>query len=275
MKHFNPQHQIKPRILATDLDGTLIPLQQSRMNADCLTQLCNIHKKQHFSLIFATGRHFESVIPAVAEYELPAPEWIVCDVGTAIYKRIGDDYEHFVPYETHLSERTNGSNRTAVEMLLADIDGLEPQPPAHQQRFKISYQSDSDKVDALVQAINARLAEAALPYTCMGSIDPFQHCGLFDVLPREVSKAYALIWLATHADFTPDEVIYSGDSENDLAALTCGFRAIVVANASPGLAEKVRSTLAGRHQQDRLYHAKGEATSGVLEGCRHFGLFDE
>jgi sucrose-6F-phosphate phosphohydrolase len=275
MKHFNPQHQIKPRVLATDLDGTLIPLQQSRAHADCLIELCNKHENQHFSLIFATGRHFESVIQAVAEHALPAPEWIVCDVGTAIYKRIGDDYVHFIPYESHLSDRTQGSNRTTVETLLADIDGLEPQPPAHQQRFKISYQSDSDQVGALVQVINARLAEAALPYTCMGSIDPFQHCGLFDVLPREVSKAYALIWLAAHADFTPDEVIYSGDSGNDLAALTCGFRAIVVANASQGLVQKVRISLAARNLQDCLYHAKGEATSGVLEGCQYFGLFDE
>lgn len=275
MKHFNPEPEIKPRILATDLDGTLIPLANNRANAGSLTEICNRHSNRDFGLVFATGRHFESVIQALAEYALPTPEWIVCDVGSAIYKRCGDAFEHFEPYESHLSERTGGIHRFAIESLLADIDGLQLQPPDHQQRFKISYQSDSEQVETFVGKVNARLAAADLPYACMGSIDPFQHRGLFDVLPSGVSKAYALIWLATHADFVPDEVIYSGDSGNDLAALTCGFRAIVVANGSPGLAEKARAALTQRDLADRLYHAQGEATCGVLEGCRHFGLFDE
>jgi sucrose-6-phosphatase len=41
----------------------------------------------------------------------------------------------------------------------------------------------------------------------MGSLDPFLNCGLLDVLPKGVSKAYALLWLSTHADFKPDEVV--------------------------------------------------------------------
>ena len=97
---------------------------------------------------------------------------------------------------------------------------------------------------------------------------------LLDVLPAQVSKAYALIWLATHADFLPDEVVYAGDSGNDLAALICGFRAIVVANDSEGLADRVAASLEERSLLDRLYLARDQATSGVLEGCRHFGLID-
>ena len=106
----------------------------------------------------------------------------------------------------------------------------------------------------------------------MGSLDPFSNCGLLDVMPAGVSKAYALIWLSTHADFSPDEVIYSGDSGNDYAALVSGFRAIVVANGSEGLAQKVSAALGERRISERLYLAKQTATSGVLEGCRHFGL---
>jgi hydroxymethylpyrimidine pyrophosphatase-like HAD family hydrolase len=88
-----------------------------------------------------------------------------------------------------------------------------------------------------------------------------------------VSKAYALIWLTTHADFTPDDAIYAGDSGNDLAALAAGFHAVVVANASEGLAEKVSALQQERGiPADRLYAAKAPASSGVLEGCRHFGL---
>jgi hydroxymethylpyrimidine pyrophosphatase-like HAD family hydrolase len=87
-----------------------------------------------------------------------------------------------------------------------------------------------------------------------------------------VSKAYALLWLSTHADLRPDEVIYAGDSGNDYAALVSGFRAIIVANGSDGLEAKVRASLKDRDLENRLYVAKGSASSGVLEGCQHFGL---
>jgi len=129
-------------------------------------------------------------------------------------------------------------------------------------------------VSALVETVNGILERERLPFECMGSLDPFLNCGLLDVLPKGVSKAYALLWLSTHADFKPDEVVFSGDSGNDYAALVSGFRAIVVANASEGLADRVEESLTKRNLVDRLYRANGKATSGVLEGCRFYGLIE-
>jgi hydroxymethylpyrimidine pyrophosphatase-like HAD family hydrolase len=96
--------------------------------------------------------------------------------------------------------------------------------------------------------------------------------GLIDVLPIGVSKAYALLWLSSHADFSPDEVIYSGDSGNDYAAMVSGFRTIIVGNGTPDLINKVKQKLKQRNLTERLFIAEGEATTGVLEGCRHFKL---
>lgn len=273
MNHFNPQSGIAPEVLATDLDGTLIPLPETPDNENDLILLKNRLKESGSTLVFATGRHFESVIKAIEEYALPTPEWIVCDVGSAIYKRTGDHFELFTAYETHLLQTSEGMDRQAIEQALEAIKGLELQAPDHQQRFKISYQSAADTVDQLVDHINDHLKARGLPYECMGSLDPFSNWGLLDVLPRGVSKAYALLWLSTHADFVPDKVIYSGDSGNDYAALACGFRAIIVGNASDGLGQKVEAALLERGIEDRLYIAQGKATSGVLEGCRQFGLF--
>lgn len=273
MRDFNPQPKVEPRILATDLDGTLIPLPENTANKEALRELSRLHDQEKFGLIFATGRHFESVLEAITLQDLPTPDWIICDVGSSIYRRIGSDYHVFEPYEKHLADTTAGTDREVVETLLSGIDGLEPQADEHQQRFKISYQTEAHLVEDLLETINQHMDAAELPYNCMGSIDPFLNAGLLDVLPKNVSKAYALIWLATHGDFTPDEIIYSGDSGNDLAALIAGFRAIIVANGSEGLAEKVRTALRKRDLEKRLYCAWGKATSGVLEGCRHFGLF--
>ncbi len=270
---FNPQSGIAPSVLASDLDGTLIPLPNSAFNYDDLISIKEMLIESNASVVFATGRHFESVIEAIDQYDLPTPDWIVCDVGSAIYKRVLDGFECFDIYAAHLVEVAGGVNRQAIEDALASVDGLAMQPPDHQQQFKISYQSTSNSVNQLVDEINQRLNEANLSYDCMGSVDPFLNCGLIDVMPRGISKAYALLWLSTHANFHPNEVIYAGDSGNDLAALISGFRAIIVANSSEGLEGKVRASLAQRGLADRLYVAQSTASSGVLEGCRHFGLF--
>jgi len=277
MNQFNPQSKIAPSVLATDLDGTLIPLPDRPGNLDDLKRLKEALDGAKTKLVFATGRHFESAIEAMKHYELPTPEWIVCDVGSAIYKRVGkpegDDFEVFTAYEAHLEDSSGSVNRQAVEDTLFTIEGLELQPPDHQQRFKISYQTIADTLNQVVDEANDRLERAKLPYHCVGSLDPFMNCGLLDVMPRGVSKAYALLWLSTHANFSPDEVIYAGDSGNDYAALISGFRAIIVANGSEGLEDKVRASLVNRSIEDRLFVAKSTATSGVLEGCKHFGLF--
>ncbi|TVP79135.1 MAG: HAD-IIB family hydrolase [Puniceicoccaceae bacterium] len=274
MNHFNPQSSIAPRVLATDLDGTLIPLPGVDQNNVDLVSLSTHFDSSDHSLVFATGRHFESVLEAMQQYTLPIPDWIVCDVGSAIYQRDGTDFRMFKKYEAHLSQTSGGLDRARVEQALAQVDGLEPQAPDHQQRFKISYQSSAATVLGLVDQVNAILQETQLPYECVGSIDPFLNCGLLDVMPVGVSKAYALLWLSTHANFKPDEVIYAGDSGNDYAALVSGFRAIIVANGSEGLAKKVKKDLDQRQLGKRLYQAKNPATSGVLEGCHCFGLID-
>ncbi|MDA1066814.1 MAG: HAD-IIB family hydrolase [Verrucomicrobia bacterium] len=274
MNYFNPQKEISPRWLATDLDGTLIPLSEHPENVAALQAISEARNRTDIGLVFATGRHYESVLQAIDDYRMPVPDWIICDVGSSIYHQTDRGFETFDSYEDHLVELSGDVDREVIETLLQSIPGLKLQSPDDQQRFKISYESASEIVDGLVDTINGMLKNAGLPYHCMGSLDPFLNCGLLDVLPDGVSKAYALLWLSTHADFTPDEVIFSGDSGNDFAALVSGFRAIIVANASKGLADRVRKVLGPRQLEDRLYVAEGQATSGVLEGCRFFGLIE-
>ncbi len=236
MRHFNPLPDVPARILASDLDGTLIPLPDNAGNTNDLKAIKTAHDAGELPLVFATGRHFESVLEAIAQYQLPEPEWIVCDVGSRIYRRMGLNYENFEPYEAHLQDLVGDSERDVIERLLADLPGLELQRPEHQTEHKISYQCAAGVLEKLTTEVRQRLEQAAVPYSALGGLDPFLNIGLIDVLPGTVNKAYALIWLATHADFKPDEVVYAGDSGNDEAALACGFRAIVVQNASPGLA---------------------------------------
>lgn len=272
MTFFNPDPDVPPRVLATDLDGTFIPLPGNADNESALETFRQARAQNRLGLVFATGRHFESARDALARHALPTPDWIACDVGTSIYRRGGAGFAPYAPFEDRLAEQTRGADRAAVETLLADLEGLTLQAPERQGRFKISYDSTANAAERLAALANRRLQDANLPYVCLASIDPFHGNGLLDVLPAGASKADALIWLATHADFVPDEVVFAGDSGNDLAALTCGFRAIVVANAPAGLADEARCELARRGLERRLFQATRPATSGVLEGARRFGL---
>jgi len=271
MEYFNPQAGIRPSVLATDLDGTLIPLPASPENQRDLSALAAFFAAPQQRLIFATGRHFDSVLEAMRAVPLPEPDWILCDVGSRLMGRSAGGWQELAAYTRHLRELTGGVARAEVEAALAGIAGLSLQLPEHQTELKISYFCESARLEPILAEVETRLLE--MPYTRMGSLDPFKDCGMIDVMPGPVSKAYALLWLATHADFVPDEVLYAGDSGNDLAALAAGFRAIVVANASPGLVDQVAALQQVRGiPADHLYPAKGSASSGVLEGCRHYGL---
>lgn len=267
----------KPAVLATDLDGTLIPLPGEAENASALEVIRREREGRGFKLVYATGRHLESVREAMEGSGLPEPDWMVCDVGSSIYGRVGNtgQYERFGPFERYLERITEGHGRGQVENCLACIDGLIPQSPERQGRFKISYECAVEQLEAVQEEVCRRLAVAAMPYACMGSVDPFEQCGLLDVLPVGVTKAHALTWLSAHADFSPGEVVFAGDSGNDRAALASGFRAILVGNGSEELAASVYNELEARSLQGRFYRAKGKATSGVLEGCRFFGLIPD
>ncbi|MEM0965716.1 MAG: HAD-IIB family hydrolase [Verrucomicrobiota bacterium] len=261
-----------PRVLASDLDGTLIPLPASQENLDDLAILAKGISENQCEIVYATGRHFESAIHAIEEYCLPEPQWLVCDVGTSVFCKIEGVFERFHAYEEHLFEKTGHLDRSVAVPILEAVGELKPQGPASQGPFKISYFTKASRVEILEHEIAAILDESGIPYVCMGSVDPFSGKGLIDLLPKGVSKAYALIWLSTHADFHPNEMIYAGDSGNDYAAMVAGFRSIAVGNASRDLVAKVRKEMDEKDASERFYASEAPGSSGVLEGCRHFGL---
>ena len=73
-------------VLATDLDGTLIPLDDCSQNQSDLKCLTEKIRELGFLLVFVTGRHISSVQKAITEFSLPLPDWIICDVGTSIFR---------------------------------------------------------------------------------------------------------------------------------------------------------------------------------------------
>jgi hydroxymethylpyrimidine pyrophosphatase-like HAD family hydrolase len=102
------------------------------------------------------------------------------------------------------------------------------------------------------------------------SVDEAKNVSLIDVLPATAAKDSALQYLREKAGVSESRVVYAGDSGNDLAAFISGCKAIVVGNTTDSVKEQVR--LRAPHP-DRVFFAPGPCVEGVLQGCRHFGVF--
>jgi hydroxymethylpyrimidine pyrophosphatase-like HAD family hydrolase len=256
------------------LDGTWLPLDGNRQNQRDLVLLGQLLRQHKVCLVYVTGRHRASVERAIREHLAPRPDWIICDVGTTIYRmpETGDPAE-VTDYARHLSSLIAPLPIDRLRAALNEIAGLRLQEPEKQGRFKLSYYADRSELDELCGRLQEWLAKRTAPYSIIRSVDPFTGDGLIDLLPEGVSKAHALRWWTGQAGLDDSAVVFAGDSGNDRAAFLAGYRAIVVGNADRGLADEIRQAHRRQGWSNRLYLAEAPATSGVLEGCRWFGLF--
>lgn len=286
MKPANP-------ILATDLDGTLIPSSASTGMSSipsgsalltraidplseemALEHLRLRAMKGEIEIIFVTGRHYQSVREAIRSYHLPTPEWIICDVGSSIMRRSDQGYQMFYEYSAHLDTITQGCPPSSIASDLSAIGLLRLQEPEKQTVNKLSFYCDAPLMDQSVDEICRFITTNRFPHSVVSSLDPFSGEGLIDVMPAGVDKAFALHWWSTWHGIDRNQIVFAGDSGNDYAALTSSFRGILVGNAEPQLAKRV----AEHHQRcgsiDRIYLASGRFTAGVVEGCRHYRIIE-
>ncbi|MEZ6089425.1 MAG: HAD family hydrolase [Pirellulaceae bacterium] len=196
---------------------------------------------------------------------------IICDVGSTVCRVDRDGKCHVVEaYVARLQEIVGSSSFESLHDDLRSIETLRLQEQEKQGRFKLSYYTDAARLQETVEKVLARIK--GQPFGMISSVDPFNGDGLIDLLPANVSKAFALRWWCEHLDRDPMDIIFAGDSGNDLAVLTAGYRAIVVGNADRSVVEEATISHRKSGWSGRLHVASASATSGVLEGCRFFGL---
>lgn len=266
-------NQFPQAVLATDLDGTWIPLSQYPKNQTDLQELTERLKGRSVPVMYVTGRHVEAVEAIIASHPLPAPDWIVCEVGATIYRRDeSGSLQTVEEYHNYLQQIVKEYSLQNLRKCFAHVPALRLQEPFNQGRFKLSYYIDPAMYEAAVHQMTEILRQDNIPWNLISSIDPFNGQGLLDLLPRGVSKAFALEWWSKSTEVEYSSIVYAGDSGNDYAAFVAGFRAIVVGNANRQLAEQVRQEHESRGYKNRLHLATEPATSGVLEGCRAFGI---
>ncbi len=272
-----------PIILATDLDRTLLPNGHEFYDGS-LPQLFNLVHQYNFLLVYVTGRSIDLFYEAQDTYGIETPAYLLADVGSTLYVAQQGLLVEDEVWATHLRQHTKRWDVAAF------IDALKPtalrlQEPEKQKEFKLSFYCDEPTQTAAKAADVESVLHDKLQVEArvVHSIDPLTNQGLVDILPEAATKVGALEFLREKLGVTKDQVVYCGDSGNDVLPLSNGYRSIAVHNIHEAAWQEVVQRNTERGFQKQLYRAtgtlipqlNGNYSSGVIEGLVHFGLVDQ
>lgn len=243
------------RLLATDLDGTLLGNPQSALRF--IVAWRGLDPARRPMLCYATGRTVEDTRALVRNGRALEPDAVVGGVGTELWVRGRPELSE--QYADHL--RASRWDRAAVEELVRALPGARMQPEAAQGPFKSSWFLDGG-TGAALEELSRRLVEHGMDARVIYSQGRF-----LDVLPEKAGKGGALAWLCATLGVPFEQVLVAGDSGNDAGMFHLGgVRGIVVENAAPELFASV----VGRP----VFRAGGVHAEGLIQGLAHYGVID-
>jgi len=262
-------------MLASDMDGTVIPLElNDRRMAEIAAFKSAVEGAEGLLLAYVTGRNLALAEKGMGQHGLPRPQFLVCDVGTSVYRSAPAGFEWDEGYAQLMEDARGGLDLREVQHEIAHLPGLLIQPDEKQTESKLSYYLSTDiHHPEILESVQAVLDRLDGKFQAVYSVGAPHGTGLLDLLPAGVAKDFAIRYLHDQTGLAPDQLVYAGDSGNDLAAMLTGFRGIVVGNATQEL--KDRLEVRGRELGilDRLYFAQELYVAGVMEGCKHHGIF--
>lgn len=260
-------------MLASDLDGTLIPPVRDDVRLEEVRRFSEAVAKSPLTLGYVTGRDRELAMRGIEAVALPLPDLLVCDVGTSIWVRRNGRSGYVLEgdYRERMRSALGGADREALRAEIEPMEGLELQESSKQGEFKVSYYVRPDRRLAIREEVTGRLADLPVPPKIVWSHDPYSERLLLDLLPRGVAKHTALEYLRERGGYAYPEIVYAGDSGNDFDAFLSGHPAIVVANAPEDLKREIREGAHAGDVLERLYFSRSPYAGGVLEGLGHFG----
>ncbi|HKJ87976.1 MAG TPA: HAD-IIB family hydrolase [Gammaproteobacteria bacterium] len=255
------------RLLATDMDRTLLPNGLQEADPDALDRFRTwAGHRAPCLLAYVTGRHWSLARGMFGKFDLPEPDWLVCNVGTEIYARGADR-----PLEEWRSVLERDFDAEAIRKSTdGALPGARLQESEKQSSLKVSYYLDGPPPRDLCEEMQERIGKQGLAARVVVSYDETEELGLVDFLAPGSGKANALTFLRRHLGLARDRVLFSGDSGNDSDALLSGVCGVLVGNATEAVRERLRQALP-THPEARIYFAQRPYTAGILEGMAHYG----
>jgi HAD superfamily hydrolase (TIGR01484 family) len=231
-------------ILVTDIDGTLI----HRSPAATVRLLRQLELNQ-VHVIWATGRSLSELRLLLADPAIPAPAYVIADVGATVVEG-----RTLLPVQgVQEAIAADWIGHEAVLEALRSFPGIRPQ--ARPQEYRCSFFAEPGQITARLRSVIEGLGCELI----------YSNGRYLDVLPRGVSKGSTAAKLLEQLGWSRARIVVAGDSENDTSLLCGPWLGVVPANADAELL-----TAVGKRQ--RVYLSPLPGPDGVLDGLRHHGL---
>ena len=204
-------------MLATDLDGTF--LGGSDTNRAALYDW--LRAQPDVQLIFVTGRDPAFIADLCAAGTVPAPEYVIGDVGTTIARFDTARVQPLPDLEAPIAAAWDG---LADEVRSRLVIGRRAMAATGAFRHRLSYEYDSRFDRAALSVLDGLAVDVIVSHGCF-----------VDVLPKGVSKGPSLLRLIAHLGLDADRVLVAGDTLNDLSMFETGLHGALVGGAEPEL----------------------------------------
>ena len=267
------------KILATDLDRTLLPNGHWKADKEAIDLFNDLTEKHDVLVVYVTGRNLTLTENAIKEFGVRYPNVLCGDVGTSIRRYENGEWKFDNGWIAHVKRASPRWDAAAISQAVAGIDGMRQQEREHLNQFKQSYYVDHKKKNAVLKQVD-ELVKGKFDEVIVYSFDSQDGKGLLDFLPASATKQTALEYVAEEFGTAREDVVFCGDSGNDIFPLTAGFCGVLVRNADEQLVENVKLAMA-ENPDLKVYFARGNFqglqgyyTSGVIEGAYHYGLFE-
>lgn len=268
----------KQYLLCCDLDRTVLPNGKEPESPQARTWFRKLAERPEMLVAYVSGRHEHLLKQAIVDYALPVPQFAIGDVGSTLYRLVHGNWERDGAWERHIAPDWNGADHADLAALFVDLSQLRLQEDSKQNRFKLSYYAPADlDRDELLAEMQTRLQQRNVRASLIWSVDEQANTGLLDVLPAGATKLHAVRFLMQECAIAETDIVFAGDSGNDLPVLTSGLQAVLVRNAHPDVREEAQRVARLSGCANRLYLARGgflgmngNYAAGVLEGAAHF-----
>jgi Cof subfamily protein (haloacid dehalogenase superfamily) len=239
------------RLLATDLDGTL--LQSDKRISRRTQRALNLARAAGVEIVLVTGRPPRFLRTVAAELEIASAA--ICGNGALVYDPLRDLVIRHVPLlGTIAAEIVVELREAAPGVCFACERGLHLGcEPEYLARFPHAKQEAACIADALTlcrEPISKLIAHHTqipvqellqLAQSIVGerAVVTFSGAPFVEIGAPGAQKSLALAWLCAERGIQPDEVIAFGDMPNDLPMLRWAGHSVAMANAHPQVLREV------------------------------------